>query len=288
MLTWFHRWWPANPPAVVDRWGSGYHNPVPELPDVDRFRANLAERAEGRTIQRVDVLDAGVLHGIAARTLDDALTGHRWRSPERHGKWLLAHTDGPTVLVHFGMTGDLRWSPADEPRDRFDRVVFVLDDGELRYRDMRKLQGLQLAPDAGAVEKAMAGLGPDALAVRRGDFDELLAGHRGAVKAVLVDQSILAGLGNLLADEILWHAKIHPQQLAHQLSPEQRHQLYDEMRGVLRASIRAGRIPDGPGWLTGLRDDPDARCPRCGTPLSRRRVGGRATIWCPDCQRAPR
>jgi formamidopyrimidine-DNA glycosylase len=257
---------------------------VPELPDVEGFRRVVAGCAVGRRIRRVDVIDPGVLHGISSSALHDALSGHRFGQPERHGKWLIAHTDGPTMLLHFGMTGDLHWSADGEPRHRHDRVVFVLDGGELRYRDMRKLHGLRMAHNAQTVRRALSGLGPDALAIGRDDLARLLAGRRGMVKTALVDQSLLAGLGNLLADEILWRARVHPRRPARDLTAGQRRRLYDRMRSVLDASVRAGRVPPRRGWLTGVRDDRDGGCPRCGTPLSRGRVGGRGTVWCPRCQ----
>ncbi|HEY8452107.1 MAG: DNA-formamidopyrimidine glycosylase family protein [Micromonosporaceae bacterium] len=257
---------------------------MPELPDVEGFRTVVAEHGTGRRVRRVDVIDAGVLHGVQPRELDRALSGRRLREPDRHGKWLLARTDGPTVMLHFGMTGDLRWSPGGEPRHRHDRVVFVTDDGELRYRDMRKLQGLRLAPDEHAVAETLAELGPDASTVSRRQLDAMLDGRRGAVKALLMDQSVIAGLGNLLSDEILWRAGIHPRTPCRDLTPHQRDRLHRALRGVLRASMPAGRIPPRPSWLTGVRDDPRAACPRCGTPLRRDRAAGRTTVWCPRCQ----
>jgi formamidopyrimidine-DNA glycosylase len=257
---------------------------MPELPDVEGFRAVVAEHGTGHRISRVDVLDAGVLHGVQPRELDEALVGRQLRSPDRHGKWLLAHTDGPTVMLHFGMTGELTWSAGDEPRHRHDRVVFVTDDGELRYRDMRKLQGLRLAPDGEAVAGALADLGPDAQTVSRDQLDVMLDDRRGAVKAMLVDQSVIAGLGNLLSDEILWRAGIHPRLPCRDLTPDQRGRLHRETHRVLRSAIPAGRVPTRSSWLTGVRDDQSARCPRCGTPLRHDRAAGRSTVWCPRCQ----
>jgi formamidopyrimidine-DNA glycosylase len=134
------------------------------------------------------------------------------------------------------------------------------------------------------VQQTLARLGPDALAVSRREFDDLLSRSRRTLKALLIDQTALAGLGNLLADEILWRAGIDPRHPASELTPEQRARLYDQMRRVLRASVGARRVPPRRSWLTGVRDDPDARCPRCGTPLRRHRVGGRTTVWCPQCQ----
>lgn len=257
---------------------------MPELPDVEGFRRVLAEHGVGRRIRRVEVLDPGVLHDLRADELAAALTGHRFRDPDRRGKVLIAYTDGPTLLLHFGMSGDLRWATPTEPRHQHDRVLFALAGGELRYRDMRKLQGIWLAPDAGTVERTVARLGPDALAIRRAEFDQRLTSRRGAVKSLLVDQAVVAGLGNLLADEIDWRAGVNPWETARDLDADRRRRLYDEMRTVLRAAVPAGRVPPRRAWLTGVRDDPDAACPRCGTPLSRRRLGGRMTVWCPTCQ----
>jgi formamidopyrimidine-DNA glycosylase len=130
----------------------------------------------------------------------------------------------------------------------------------------------------------LAGLGPDALDVRPADLDHVLEDRRAAIKAALIDQKIIAGLGNLLADEILWRACIHPRRPARSLTADERRELYGNMRHVLRASIRAGCVPARPSWLTGARGQRQPRCPRCGSPLCHSRIGGRTTVWCPRCQ----
>ncbi|MEV0242648.1 DNA-formamidopyrimidine glycosylase family protein [Streptomyces sp. NPDC050674] len=258
---------------------------MPELPDVEGYRQVLESCAKGRVIRRVDVRDAGVLHGVDARRLRDALEGRRFGSPERHGKWLLARTGGPTLVLHFGMTGRLVCGQADDPVHAYDRVLFTLGGGrQLRFRDQRKLQGLWLAHDESDVERLLDSQGPDALAVDRAGFDEALSSHRGRLKTVLTDQSVLAGLGNLLADEILWRARLRPAHGAADLTQEERRRLYSEMRRTLRRSVAAGCVPPRDSWLTGHRDGPDPRCPRCGSGLRRSRMGGRGTVWCPRCQ----
>jgi formamidopyrimidine-DNA glycosylase len=260
---------------------------MPELPDVEGFRRVLADHANGERIERVRVRDAGVVRDTTPRRLDRAVRGHRFRPPRRHGKWLIAPTDGgPAVLLHFGMTGSLSWHGKEEPEHRHDRVVFELGGGELRYQDMRKLQGVRLADDDAAIERVLGGLGPDALDISRKRFDELVMGRRGRLKSALTDQSVLAGLGNLLADEICWQARIDPARAARDLGADERKRLYQAMRRVLRQSVRDERVPARGSWLTGVRDDPDATCPRCGARLARRRVNGRATVWCPACQPA--
>jgi formamidopyrimidine-DNA glycosylase len=259
---------------------------MPELPDVEGFRRVLAEHAVGRRIERVDVLDGQVLRGVAARRFAGQLRGRRFDEPSRHGKWLVIPVHaGPVLLAHFGMTGSLIWADDADERHRHDRVVFVLPDGELRYRDMRKLQGLRLARDADEVDRVLAELGPDALAVSRAQLGERLAGTgRRQVKAALVDQSVLAGLGNLLVDEILWRAGINPSHRCADLRDEDLARLHGRMRAVLRTSITDGRVPPRRNWLTGHRGDEPGACPRCGITLAHGRTGGRGTTWCPRCQ----
>ncbi|MFF4152811.1 Fpg/Nei family DNA glycosylase [Streptomyces sp. NPDC001651] len=260
---------------------------MPELPDVEGFRGVLRSCAQGRTVRRIEVRDAGVLHGVSARRLREALEGRRITRAERHGKWLLARTGGPTLALHFGMTGSLVCAGPDDPVAPHDRVLFTLSgDRRLRYRDQRKLQGLWLAEDAAAVARLLAGQGPDALDVDRERFDEALRGRRGAVKGVLLDQSAVAGLGNLLADEILWRARLSPARRASDLTDADRRGLYRQMRRTLRSAVPTGRVPPRPSWLTGRRDTPDPHCPRCHAPLRRTRVAGRTTVWCAACQPA--
>ncbi|WP_207934477.1 zinc finger domain-containing protein [Actinomadura sp. KC06] len=149
---------------------------------------------------------------------------------------------------------------------------------------MRKLQGVRLAADGEAAERALDGLGPDASGLSRRDLAGLLSGRRGRLKTTLTDQSVLAGLGNLLADEICWRARINPLRTARDLDDAELTALHRAMRRVLRESVKAGRVPPRDTWLTGARDEPEAACPRCGTTLSSRRVSGRRTVWCRTCQ----
>ncbi|MFL6052819.1 MAG: Fpg/Nei family DNA glycosylase [Actinoallomurus sp.] len=263
----------------------GYHFFVPELPDVEGFRRVLAEHT-GEQITAVRVWDAGVLRGTTARALDNALCGRRFEEPRRRGKWLLAPVGGPVLIFHFGMTGSLSWHTSDEPPHRHDRVAWSLADGELRFHDMRKLHGIRLAGDEEEAERIVGDVGPDALDVSRECFGELLSGRRGYLKPALIDQSLLAGLGNLLADEICWQARISPLRALPDLSEADLMALYRAMQEILREAVKAERIPRRDTWLSGARDEQDEPCPRCGTTLSRCRVGGRTTVWCRACQPA--
>jgi formamidopyrimidine-DNA glycosylase len=257
---------------------------MPELPDVEGFRRVIAEHGAGQRITSVRVADPQVLRDVSPRTLRETLTGKSFREPERHGKWLVVPLSGrPILLLHFGMTGSMVWDAGKTLPHRHDRVTFSMADGDLRFRDMRKLRGIWLAADRAAADRRLADLGPDALAVRRKEFLQI-TGTRRQVKATLMDQSALAGLGNLLTDEICWRARIHPRRHGDDLTDKELGQLYAAMRRVLRGAIPTGRVPRRRSWLTGRRDDPKGTCPRCGTTLCHGKAAGRSTIWCPQCQ----
>ncbi|MEV6230509.1 DNA-formamidopyrimidine glycosylase family protein [Saccharopolyspora shandongensis] len=264
---------------------------MPELPDVAGFR-RVAEQATGKQVREVRVHDAQVLRGIGADAFERALRRRFFAEPRRHGKWLLIPTAAaanasaapPTLLVHFGMTGNLQWCAHDEELHAHDRVVFDFAAGELRYRDMRKLTGIHLAREQAEVDGLLADLGPDAQRIDAAELDSRLTRTRRRLKPALMDQSVLAGLGNICADEILWRARINPNRSTAELSDGDLGRLHREMREMLRVAVRAGRIPDGASWLTGHREEPDRRCPRCSSALRRLRIGGRSTLFCPVCQ----
>ncbi|HXJ66327.1 MAG TPA: DNA-formamidopyrimidine glycosylase family protein [Actinomycetota bacterium] len=266
---------------------------MPELPDVEGFRRFWAEHAEGRTVRRVVTTDPAIVRNATTTALDRALRGRTFAPAVRHGKWLISGTeDGPAILFHFGMTGWFLWgdSPTEpEPRHRHDRVIVELAEGEVRYRNMRKLGGVWLAHDDAEANAITGGLGPDALSVDRRRFRELLAPRRGGVKAVLMDQTFVAGIGNLLADEILWQARVHPKRRLETMSPEDRDRLFDAMRKVVRESVGAhgDYIEQKRTWLLHVRGAPGAVCPRCHTPLERTTAAGRTTWFCPSCQALP-
>ncbi|MFL5797425.1 MAG: Fpg/Nei family DNA glycosylase [Actinomycetota bacterium] len=264
---------------------------MPELPDVEGYRRFWVEHAVGRTVRRAVTTDPAIVRNASPRALDRALRGRTFADPVRHGKWLLCWTtDGPCLLIHFGMTGWFLWADSAEERHRHDRVIVELEGGgEVRYRNMRKLGGVWLAHDDAEAAAITGKLGPDALGVDRRRFRELLAHRRGGAKAVLMDQMFVAGIGNLLADEILWHARIHPKRRIEDLSIEQREGLFEAVRKVVRESVAAHTdyIPKKRNWLLSVRGEPGAVCPRCGTPLARTVAAGRTTWFCPQCQPEP-
>ncbi|MFL5892907.1 MAG: Fpg/Nei family DNA glycosylase [Solirubrobacterales bacterium] len=259
---------------------------MPELPDVEGFRRYWSRYLTGERIRRIEVPAPAIVRNRSARALGRALAGRRFERPDRHGKWMLAPADGPILLLHFGMTGLLHWSGTGaEGRHRHDRLVVVTPNGEMRYRNMRMLGGAWLARDEPELEGIVGSLGPDAADLDTDQFVSILDRRRGGVKATLMNQRVVAGIGNELSDEILWRARIHPARPVSELSLWKRRQLAGTAADVLAESSRHGRIPREPGWLEEQRGRRDARCPRCGRHFQRTRIAGRTSYWCPRCQR---
>jgi len=254
---------------------------MPELGDVERFR-RLVTAFEGAVVERIDVVDAGVIRNIGAERFVVCLSGKRMGSATRVGKWLTVAVDGLFVVFHFGMTGSLERGAGDLHAD--DRVVFVTDRGEFRYRDLRKLRGIYLAADTGEVDRILGDVGVDALGISAMELRDRLQSRRGSIKAALIDQTRIAGIGNFGSDEILWRAGIHPQTLTHTLDPDQWARLHRALSTVVRATARAGHTPRGPRWLTGARWPRPPHCPSCSSVLQRSAVARRTSVWCPICQ----
>jgi formamidopyrimidine-DNA glycosylase len=251
---------------------------MPELPDVEGYR-RVAEPAAGRRIERVDVIDRALLRGGRA----SAIEGERFGDFSRHGKWLVVPAGDAEVLMHFGMTGRLDWERRGTDRHVHDRIVFVCRGGELRYRNMRKFGGVWISRSGR--ERVTGPLGPDATEVDLERFRVLLGSRRGGLKAALMDQRLIAGLGNLMVDEIAWRARVNPRTPVARLSRRRVERGWRAMDEVVRESLPTGRVPPAEGWLTKARDERDARCPRCGARLRRATVAGRTTVWCGRCQR---
>ncbi len=261
---------------------------MPELPDVEKHRRTVAEHAQGRTVERIEVNDPELLHGTTAQGLGRSLVGRTVAEPRRHGKWLLVpfDTDGPTLLYHFRMTGELVWVTDPTADAAGGAVTLDLGNGQLVYRSRRRLGGVSYLRAGQEPQEVTGELGPDATTLDREQLGALLAGRRGGLKSALLDQSLIAGLGNELVDEILWRSRLHPRRAAAGLGQQELDTCHEQLQDVLRRSIRAGHVPAAADWLTGQRDADDPRCPRCQAQLETDQVGGRTTLWCPQEQPA--
>jgi formamidopyrimidine-DNA glycosylase len=247
---------------------------MPELPEAERARRQL-ERVVGREILAVDDSDTYVCRPHAPGEMAAALTGHRLIDTHRRGKFLWARTDGgPELGLHLGMAGSLTVDETPAPRnwDRF--VLEFADGGRLALRDKRRLGRAVLEPDFSHV-------GPDAAEVGREGFRARVGRGTAPLKARLLDQSAVAGIGNLLADEILWRARLGPRRQPDELTTQELDRLRRATRAAVRDAIRLGGAHTG--HLNPHRV-PGGRCPRCRTGLERATIGGRTTFWCPACQ----
>jgi len=270
---------------------------VPELPEVETVVRTLGPELAGRRIADVVVREARLRGGVAP-DLPDRLRGRLVTAIARRGKYLLATLDDHRVLlVHLGMTGRLTLSSGSPPWERHDHVVVRLEDGRvLVYNDARRFGRIAVI-EATAVE-AETGLGLDPLAAAF-TAEALLAltrGRRTSIKALLMDQRRIAGLGNIYVNEILFRAGIRPARRARTLRRADCDRLVRAARAVLADAIRRGGSSisdyrDGlgrRGWFQ-LRhrvyDRAGEPCRRCGDPIRSRPIVGRSSFWCPRCQR---
>jgi len=246
---------------------------MPELPEAERARRTL-ESALGRRIVAVDDRDSYVCRPHFPGELADALTGHTLATVHRRGKFMWLETeDGPALGLHLGMAGRILIDPDDSTRwDRF--TLDFEDGGKLVLRDKRRLGRAVLNPD-------FSHIGPDAAEVGREDFRRRIGAGRAPIKARLLDQHAISGIGNLLADQILWQARISPLRSTAALTADDLDRLRREVRAAVRSAIRKGGAHTGN--FIGARQR-DGSCPRDGHRLERGTVGGRTTYWCPACQ----
>ncbi len=278
---------------------------MPELPEVETVARGLRKRALGRRIASVEIRHSAVIAG-SPEEFASMLEGRTLANVSRKGKAIaveLASGDGlPAhfLLVRLGMTGQLTVAPHDAPIEPHTHVFISLDDGreELRFRDARRfgrLRSLTLAE----LEKVLGLLGPDAQHVTEKQFLAAMRRRKGAIKSWLMNQNLVAGLGNIYADEALFEARIHPLTQPGRVSADKARQLYKSVRKVLDKAVALGGttfsdymdVEGRPGaFLSKLKvyQHTGEPCRRCKTALRRTIVGGRSSHFCPLCQPRPR
>jgi formamidopyrimidine-DNA glycosylase len=260
---------------------------MPELPDVEKFKRYLGATSLHQRIRDVNVLSTDLLKGVSARELTHQLKGQQFESSKRHGKHLFVRTNEDLWLrLHFGMTGFLRYFKDKEKAPSHTRVLFVFEkDYRLAVDDQRKFGEIGLIKDVDEFLKKRA-LGPDALDVDIAEFKDLLGQHRGPVKSILLNQRLIAGIGNIYADEILFRARIHPATQIPALRDNGLTTLFRAVRYILNKAIEAkaevDRMPKS--WLMPYRGK-GGRCPRCRRELKSAKIGGRTAWFCSHCQK---
>jgi formamidopyrimidine-DNA glycosylase len=273
---------------------------MPELPEVETIRLALEPHVVGRTFEHVEILDPRLVRPFEPLAVAAELDGERVAALERRGKYLIVRFEsGRVLLIHLRMTGSLRHAAGGElGEDPYRRAVVRLDDGsDVAYRDVRRFGTWHLLEPDEIDDYLARRLGREPLertftAKRLG---ERLANRRAPLKAALLDQRTVAGLGNIYVDEALWRARLHPLREAGALDDDELQRLTTAIRQSLRAglarqgaSLRDYSTPDGSRGraqdefrVYGRGGEP---CPRCGTPIDKIRVGGRGTWYCPQCQ----
>lgn len=261
---------------------------MPELPDVETFRRYYESTALHKRIKRVETLHKKILKGVSPEDFAQTLEGRTSNSTMRHGKNLLVQMDkGPWLRFHFGMTGSLQFLKKDEEGiPLHTRVIFEHSDGSrLAFLCIRMLGRTGLVEDPESFAKS-AGLGPDAMEISLKEFRAMLSSRTGAIKSVLMDQGVIAGLGNVYSDEVLFHAGFHPRRKISQFSTEDLSHLYRVMHRVMEMAIKKKAEPEKmpSNWLLPHRKE-GVECPDGKGKIKRLRFGSRSAYYCNECQK---
>src|SRR5918999_1588770 len=273
---------------------------MPELPEVETIRAQLEPLLRGRTLEQVEIRDPRLTMPFDPDVVARALEGERVTALERRGKYLIFRFEsGRSLLIHLRMTGNVRVTPHRSSNgDPHERAVVKLDDGsDVSYRDVRRFGTWLLVDDADLEPYLPERIGSEPLGASfgRAALAARLAGRRAPIKAALLDQRTVAGLGNIYADEALWRARIHPLRPARELDAPEIARLHRGVRdalrmGILRQGATLSNYATPDGERGGMQDEFRAYgragepCPRCGTPIEKIRAAGRGTWYCPRCQ----
>jgi formamidopyrimidine-DNA glycosylase len=262
---------------------------MPELPDVETVVRMLRRTVVGRRIGPVRVLSPSTIRSPSPRRFTRRIRGRTIERVTRRGKYLLIGLDrGLTLVAHLRMTGDFAVVRRAAPVHRHTRVVLALDGQEVRFVDQRRFGHMDLVPTRGLDQfPALRRLGsePLARAFTLGKFRALLQRRRGTLKGLLLRQDVIAGIGNIYADEILFQARLHPARRVDSLRRAEGKRLYQAIRSVLgRATRGLSRYGRPVGVLLESRAQ-GARCPRCARALATSRIAGRTTYYCRFCQR---
>jgi len=274
---------------------------MPELPEVETVRRSLESALVGRRVEAVEARRIRLREGIEPRDWRRRVAGARLLAVLRRGKYLIARLDTADALFHLGMSGRLVLADPGRPRQEHTHLVLLFNGPlELRFVDPRRF-GAAVVVDRGAAAEhgSMASLGPDPLSPEAdGALQARAARSRVRIRNLLLDQSVLAGLGNIYATEALFRAGIHPLRAANRVSAARLRRLSAAIRDVLEDALAAGGTtlgdgafvdPDGEGGYFAVslavygRDG--SRCGRCGRIVARHRGGGRSAYFCPGCQR---
>lgn len=257
---------------------------MPELPDVEVYRKTIDDKVVHHVIEDF-IIDIKELFKSSTKQLD-GFKGHRAGSTQRTGKYCFLGSEQTGWLVfHFGMTGYVEYYEKEEKPEYAAFTINLRGDGRLSILSKRKLGKIEKCESPGKFARDNK-LGPDALKCSKKEFLQLLDKKRGAVKAALMDQSLISGIGNIYSDEILFRAGVHPKAPIADITVKKREELYNKMTGVLKNAIEAEADPDrmNDNYLIKVRKEGEP-CPSCKGQVSRIKASGRSSYYCPSCQK---
>jgi formamidopyrimidine-DNA glycosylase len=264
---------------------------VPELPEVEARKNYLQRTSLGLKIESVKVLDKRILVNTTPAQLANRLKGAAFTEVDRRGKYLLVGTDtGGILLMHFGMTGSLLFDEKGGEPPRFDRVEFRFRPKRVLYFiDQRLFGKIALYPTSDRHKVAeIADLGPEPLdrsfTYRR--FSDIVRSHNTTIHQLLMDQGLIAGIGNIYSDEITYQAGVRPDKRTSKLTDEEIRRLYDKMKRVLRRAVQLdAELDDQADRFLIPNRNKDGECPGTHHRLEKKTIGGRTSYYCPICQK---
>lgn len=260
---------------------------MPELPDVEYLKDIFQKTSLYKIIKGVEVKGEKILEGTTPKRFTSWLEGESFSNVLRHGKYLFARiSEKGWMVMHFGMTGDLAYRDASEKVPEYTKIIFRFPHSFLSYICVRKLGNVRIINKKEKFIKEKE-LGPDALRVDFKTFYQRVKNSRAMLKSVLMDQSIVSGIGNVYADEVCFYFKEHPKTKVTEFEKDDWQRILQVIKEVLRKAreviLNEKEIPSE--WLTSHRGKEDVRCPRCGGKIKRIEVSGRGTYFCPSCQK---
>ncbi len=257
---------------------------MPELPDVEIYKRYVDATALHQTVKRVEVKRQRIL-ATTPQKLGATITSHAFEFTRRHGKYLFIQADSVWLAMHFGVTGRLKYFKSLGEEPEYDRLLFHFTNGYRLAYDCQRLFGEVNVVDTPQQLIDDKELGPDALALDFEGFQTQLDGRRGALKTALMNQQILAGIGNVYSDEILFRARLHPKTPVNELDTSLLHAVFEALCDVLTTAIDFKADPDRfPASYLIPHRHPGAPCPRCGGKVEQLTIAGRHAYYCPACQ----
>jgi len=262
---------------------------MPELPDVDAVKRRIERKIKGKKIKDVKIYDKKLIRWVSLSTFEKTVKGNTIVSVDRRGKFLIFNLkSGDSMVGHLKMTGDFRYLRTKEKRDKYDKIILNLNDKhDLRYFSKRRLGMLTVARGKNFWHiPTLKNMGPEPLDNKFTFevFKKILKGRKREIKPLLLDQSFIAGIGNVYADEILFHSRINPKRKVSGLSEKNKKDMFKYIKSILGYAVKHYRLmPLRRDFIINHREE-GTPCPRCKTPLKRVVIASRSAYFCPRCQ----